>query len=50
MYGVVHVCGIDGYSGKIVIHALMSIKNNQVIYEHVYRYVYNWLIFLNKIY
>lgn len=39
MYGVVHVCAIDGYSGKIVSHALMTVKNNVLIYEHIYRYV-----------
>ncbi|KAL9965196.1 hypothetical protein ACROYT_G028964 [Oculina patagonica] len=37
MYGVVHVCAIDGYSGKIVSHALMAVKNNLLIYEHIYR-------------
>ncbi|KAK3697229.1 hypothetical protein QZH41_010122, partial [Actinostola sp. cb2023] len=37
MYGVVHVCAIDGYSGKIVSHALMPAKNNLIIYEHIYR-------------
>ena len=25
-YGVVHVCATDGYSGKIVSHALMPVK------------------------
>ena len=26
IYGVVHVCAADGYSGKIVSHALMPVK------------------------
>ncbi|KXJ27882.1 hypothetical protein AC249_AIPGENE2896 [Exaiptasia diaphana] len=37
MYGVVHVCAVDGYSGMIVSHALMPVKNNLLIYEHIYR-------------
>lgn len=39
MYGVVHVCAVDGYSGMIVSHALMPVKNNLIIYEHIYRLV-----------
>ncbi|KAK3751422.1 hypothetical protein QZH41_018769 [Actinostola sp. cb2023] len=37
MYGVVHVCAVDGYSGMIVSHALMPVKNNLLIYDHIYR-------------
>lgn len=37
MYGVTHVCAIDGYSAKVVSHALMPVKNNLLIYDHVYR-------------
>lgn len=37
MYGVVHVCAIDGFSGKIVSHTLMPVKNNLTIYEDIYR-------------
>ena len=37
MYGMTHVCATDGYSGQIVSHALMPVKNNRVIYEHVFR-------------
>lgn len=36
MYGVVHVCARDGYSGMIVGHATMSKKNNIVIYNDIY--------------
>ena len=36
-YGVTYVLARDGYSGKIVAGALMSIKNNSIIYEQVYR-------------
>ena len=44
MYGVTHVCAIDGYSGKIISHTLMPVKNNLAIYEDIYRCVY----FLNS--
>ena len=37
MYGEVHVCARDGYSGKIVGHATMAKKNNIVIYNEIYR-------------
>lgn len=37
MYGVTHVCAIDGYSGKIVGFLSMPIKNNIIIYEKLYR-------------
>lgn len=36
MYGATHVCAIDGYSGCIVGFASMPIKNNQLIYQHLY--------------
>ena len=35
MYGVTHVCATDGHSGRVVSHALMPVKNNLLIYEHV---------------
>lgn len=38
MFGVTHVCAVDGYSGKIVGFATMTKKNNILIYEHLYRY------------
>lgn len=37
MFGLTHVCAIDGFSGKIVGFALMPQKNNIVIYEHLYK-------------
>ena len=37
MYGVVHACSRDGYSGKIVGHAKMAKKNNIIIYSGIYR-------------
>ena len=40
MYRVVHVWAMVGYSGKIVSHALIAIRNNLLIYEHIYRYVF----------
>ena len=39
MYGVVHVCAVDRYSGMIVSHALMPVKNNHLIHDHIYRLV-----------
>lgn len=37
MFGVTHICAIDGYSGKIVGFATMPVKNNLEIYSHVFR-------------
>lgn len=37
MYGLTYVIARDGYSGKIVGAATMSVKNNLVIYDKVYR-------------
>jgi hypothetical protein len=37
MYGVTHVIAVDGFSSKIHAFATMPIKNNLLIYEHVYR-------------
>ncbi len=36
MFGVTHVCAVDGHSGKIVAFRTMPVKNNIVIYEYVY--------------
>ena len=37
MFGVTHVCAIDGYSGKIVAFVSMLVKNTVQIYEHAFR-------------
>lgn len=37
MYGVTHICAVDGFSGKIVQFITMPIKNNLEIYEHLLR-------------
>ena len=37
MFGVTHVCAIDGYSGKIVGFVSMPVKNNAEIYENLFR-------------
>lgn len=37
MYGVTHVAAIDGYSGMIVGFVSMAVKNNILIYEHLFR-------------
>ena len=39
MFGVTHVCAIDGFSGKIVGFITMPIKNNVEIYNHLFRSV-----------
>ena len=38
MYGAVHVCARDGYSGMIVGFCTMPVKNNITIYDNLYRY------------
>ena len=38
MFGTTHVIAVDGYSGKIVGHSTMPVKNNLLIYRDVYRY------------
>ena len=37
MFGVTHVCAVDGHSGKIVSFVTMPVKNNAIIYEQMYR-------------
>ena len=37
MFGVTHICAVDGYSGKIVGFITMPIKNNIEIYTHLFR-------------
>ena len=41
MYGVTHVCAIDGFSRYITAHSTMPIKNNFVIYDQIFRYMDN---------
>ena len=37
LFGVTHICAVDGYSGKIVAFCSMPIKNNiSIIYEKIY--------------
>jgi len=36
MFGVTHVCAVDGYSGMIVGFVTMPIKNNVIIYQELY--------------
>ena len=40
MFGVTHVCAIDGYSKYIPAYCTMSVKNNLVIYENIYSSVH----------
>lgn len=37
MFGVTHVCAIDGFSGKVVGFVTMPIKNCIEVYAHLYR-------------
>ena len=37
MYGVTHVCAIEGYSGKILGLITMPVKNCVTIYAELYR-------------
>ena len=37
MFGVTHICALDGYSGKIVEFVTMPVKNNVEIYAHFFR-------------
>ena len=37
MFGVTHICAVDGYSGMIVGFVTMPVKNNIEIYAHLYR-------------
>jgi hypothetical protein len=39
MYGVTHVCAIDGFSKYIPACYTMAVKNNLIIYEQLYRCV-----------
>ena len=37
MFGVTHVCAVDGFSGKIVGFTSMAVKSNTIIYNDLYR-------------
>ena len=39
LFGITRVCAVDGYSGMIVAFATFPIKNNALIYEHLYKLV-----------
>ena len=39
MFGLTHICAIDGYSGKIVGFVLLPVKNNILIYQYLYMLV-----------
>ena len=38
MYGVRHICVVDGFSGKVVGFVTMPVKNNVEVYTHLFRY------------
>ena len=35
MFGVTHVCAVDGFSGKVVGFITMPVKNNDEVYAHL---------------
>ena len=37
LFGLTYVCAVDGYSGMIVGVATIPVKNNSLLYEHLYR-------------
>ena len=45
MFGVTHICAVDGYSGKIVGFVTMPVKNNVEIYDHLFQFVLNFTTF-----
>ncbi|CAJ1071517.1 uncharacterized protein LOC115555555, partial [Xyrichtys novacula] len=40
MFGVTHMMATDGFSKKVVGHSTMSVKNNIVIYDEVFRSIH----------
>jgi len=36
MFGVTHVCAVDGHSGMVVGFVTMPVKNNVTIYQELY--------------
>ena len=48
MYRVTHVTEIDGHSRFVLCGVTMPVKNNQIIYEKVYRYIYHILLWFQK--
>ena len=50
MFGVVHVCALDGFFNKMVRHAIMARENNLVIYEDVYRLMITFFIYKDNVF
>ena len=48
LYGVTHVTAIDGNSRFVLCGVTMSVKNNQKVYEKVYRYIHHILLWFQK--
>ena len=48
LYGVTHITAIDGNSRFVLCGVTMSVKNNQKVYEKVYRYIYHILLWFQK--
>ena len=47
MFGVVHVCARDRFSGKIVGHATVTRMSNFLIYEEIYSLMITFSIYKN---
>ena len=50
MFGVAHVCALDGFSGKIVGHNTMARKNNLLIYEEVFMLMITFFIYKDNVF
>ena len=38
MFGATHFIAVDGFSGMIVAYVTVPLKNNKMVYEHIFRY------------
>ena len=50
MFGVVPVCALNGFCGKIVRHAIMARENNLLIYEELYRLMITFFIYKDNVF
>ena len=50
MFGVVHVCALDGFSSKLVGHGIIVRKINLVINEEAYRLMITFFIYKDNVY
>ena len=50
MFGIVHVCAQDGFSGKADGHATMARKSNLVMYEEIHRLMITFFTYKNDVF